>query len=185
MERTNAAALGMVGGKADDVVLVFENAFGQGHKRTLGPDLDEDTRPLPVAGLDALDELDRGRHLVGQAPPDGVHVVGRVEITVDVADQGNAWEGDLHLTDGAVERIGCRRHHLAVKGMRDRDELRGHTQFVEVVDRAVHCIAGACDHGLLATVDVGGREVAADLGQPTHDFVGGPGYRGHLALVAN
>ena len=185
VERADAAALGMVGGKTDDVVLVFENAFGQGHERALGPDLDEDTRPLAVAGFDALDELDRGRHLVSQAPPDGVHVMGRIQIPVDVAHQGNARKGDLHFADGPVERVGGWGHHLAVEGVGDRDELRGHAQLVEVLDRAVHRITGTRDDRLLAAVDVGRREIATDLGQPAHDLVGGPHHRGHLALVTD
>ena len=179
VEGTDAAAFGMIGGKADDVVFVVENAFRQGHERAFGPDLNENARPLPVAGLDALDELDRGRHLVSQAAPDGVHVVGRVELAIDVAHQRNARECDLHLADGAIQRIRRGRHHLAVEGVGYWDELRDHAQLVEVVDRAVYRIAGTRDHGLLAAVDVGRREVAADLGQPAHDFVSGPRHRGH------
>ena len=185
VERAHAAALGVVGRQAKDIVFVLEVALGQGLQGALGADLEEDARALAVAGFDALDELDRRRHLVGQPPSDGFHVVGRVELPVDIADERNAGWGDLHLADGSVERVRGGRDHFAVKGVRDGDDLRGHAHVVEVLDRAIHGVAGAGDHRLLLAIHVGRREVAADLGQAPHNFVGRPEHRSHLALVAD
>ncbi len=185
VERAHAASLGVVGGKTKDVGLVFEVVLGQRLQGALGTDLDKDACPLAVAGLDALHELHRRRHLIGQSATDGLHVVRGVQLAVDVAHQGDGRRVELHLADGAVQRIGRGRHHLAVEGVRDRDDLRGHAEIVEEVHGAIHGVAGAGDHGLLLAVHVGRGDVAANLGQATNDLVGGTEHGRHLALVAD
>ncbi len=115
---------------------------------------------------------------------DAFDIVG-VEAAVHIAHQRQARRGDVQTVEHLAQRLTGRRHDAGVEGVTDRQPHRLIAQGLEDVDRFFHCLAFAADDRLVVAVDVGGDDVATDLGQCLLNELIGRHDGSHPAVVAH
>jgi len=175
----------MIGKQGDDAIAFTQNIFHKAVQDPLRPHFNKYAGARIVEGVQALDELNRRRHLFSQQADHVGHDsrTHGVKVAGHVGHNRNDGRTQSHARQNLRQRIAGRRHNPGMEGMTYLQRAGHITGVADRTHGLFNALRRPADYGFLGAVDIRNHHIIVDGGKDLLDLVDRPEYRRHHAVV--